>query len=317
MLCHAAAGILCAAACKPRPRCVSSIAPPHVESFVAPSAWTEWSLRDVGLLDATVASLAVGAAFAAASSGGRGEAQPTRAAAAERAVREAERAVAESVAHSPCNGPNMDLLDALEEADREAARANQPSAPLPRDPNELPSVLERAWRHRRRRGPSPRMMAAPPEALPDIVVPSCDAADERLWVPQTDCLSFRPLCLCVSQGYYVNLLRFVGGGTLGCHRHSSPVHAHTIRGSWGYKEHSWTARPGTYVFEPPGETHTLVVGEEEMVALFHVTGALLYCDPENPEAITGFDDVFTKLEKARKHYEAVGLGADYVQRFVR
>ncbi len=103
---------------------------------------------------------------------------------------------------------------------------------------------------------------------------------------------------------------------LGCHRHSSPVHAHTIKGTWGYLEHDWQARPGTYVFEPPGETHTLTVGDEEMIAMFHVTGALLYCDPETGE-VTGFDDVFTKLEKARKHYEKVGLGADYVDQFVR
>ena len=160
-------------------------------------------------------------------------------------------------------------------------------------------------------------MSAPVEALPDIVIPSIsEPEDERLWVPQTDCLSFRPLCLCVSQGYYVNLLRFTGGGTLGCHRHASPVHAHTIKGTWGYKEHDWQAGPGTYVFEPPGETHTLTVGPEEMITLFHVTGALLYCDPETGE-VTGFDDVFTKLEKAKAHYEACGLGADYVQQFVR
>ena len=35
-------------------------------------------------------------------------------------------------------------------------------------------------------------MSAPAEALPDIVVPTIDSTeDERLWVPQTECLSFR------------------------------------------------------------------------------------------------------------------------------
>ena len=64
--------------------------------------------------------------------------------------------------------------------------------------------------------------AAPEGALPDIVIPSIfnlsdwktdDAEDEdpRVWVPQTECLSFRPLCFCTSQGYYVNLLKFKGG----------------------------------------------------------------------------------------------------------
>jgi hypothetical protein len=27
--------------------------------------------------------------------------------------------------------------------------------------------------------------------------------------------------------------------------------------------------------------------------------------------------VFTKLEKARQHYEATGLGADFVSRYIR
>ena len=171
--------------------------------------------------------------------------------------------------------------------------------------------------------------AAPEGALSDIVIPSIfnlsdwknandDEEDPRVWVPQTDCLSFRPLCFCTSQGYYVNLLKFTGGGILGRHRHSSPVHAITLKGSWGYREHGWHANPGTYVFEPPGETHTLVVDEDcdEMVALFHVTGSLLYVSEETDE-VTGFDDVFSKLEKARAWYEECGLGKEYADQFIR
>jgi len=175
--------------------------------------------------------------------------------------------------------------------------------------------------------------AAPEGALSDIVIPSVftggvfananigsDEEDEdpRVWVPQTDCLSFRPLCFCVSQGYYVNLLKFQGGGVLGCHRHPSPVHALTLKGSWGYKEHDWNAKAGTYVFEPPGETHSLIVDEDcdEMVAMFHVTGALIYVDPDSGD-VTGYDDVFTKLEKARDWYEQCGLGREYAEQFIR
>lgn len=80
-------------------------------------------------------------------------------------------------------------------------------------------------------------------------------------------------------------------------------------------EHSWRASPGTYVFEPPGETHTLLVDEEEMVAMFHVVGSLLYLDED--DNIVGFDDVFTKLEKAKAWYTECGLGADFVMQFVR
>ena len=176
---------------------------------------------------------------------------------------------------------------------------------------------------------SSAVAAAPEGALPDIVIPTVfnlsdwvgddqDTEDPRLWVKQTDCLSFKPLCFCTSQGYYVNLLRFTGGGVLGRHRHSSPVHALTLKGSWGYKEHEWHAQAGTYVFEPPGETHTLIVDDDcdEMVALFHVTGSLLYVSEETGE-VTGFDDVFTKLEKAREWYEECGLGREYADRLIR
>jgi len=248
-----------------------------------PSSWAEWTLQDVGLLDGAVFGLVAGGLYVASSRG---------------------------------SGENGGASDTETGDAPIAARDDSATRAAARDPNELPLFGDSAWSSRGRRGPPPRM-SAPPEALADIVVPSVhEPEDPRLWVPQTDCLSFRPLCLCVSQGYYVNLLRFKGGGTLGCHRHSSPVHAHTIKGEWGYLEHSWRAGPGTYVFEPPGETHTLVVGEAEMIALFHVTGALLYCDPNTKEVI-GFDDVFTKLEKAKRHYAACGLGEDYAMQFVR
>jgi 2,4'-dihydroxyacetophenone dioxygenase len=141
--------------------------------------------------------------------------------------------------------------------------------------------------------------------------------DPQDWVPQADGVWFRPLILHVSQGYYLNLLRVRQAGVLSRHRHSGPVHAFTLRGRWRYLEHDWVATAGDYAFEPPGETHTLVVPDdvEEMVTLFHVSGGYTYIDPYG--VALGYEDVFTKLETARRHYEAVGHGADYADRFVR
>jgi 2,4'-dihydroxyacetophenone dioxygenase len=142
----------------------------------------------------------------------------------------------------------------------------------------------------------------------------CDA---QHWVPQSADVWFRPLVLSVSQGYYVNILRVRASGVLSRHRHSGPVHALTLRGRWHYLEHDWVSAAGDYAFEPPGETHTLVVPEDvaEMATLFHVTGGYTYVDPYGKAL--GYEDVFTKLANARKHYEAIGLGADYANRFVR
>jgi 2,4'-dihydroxyacetophenone dioxygenase len=141
--------------------------------------------------------------------------------------------------------------------------------------------------------------------------------DERLWVPQSRDVYFRPLLLSASQGFFVNILKVRRSGVLSRHRHAGPVHATTLRGRWHYLEHDWWAEAGGYSFEPPGDIHTLVVpdGVEEMITMFHVTGAYIYVDPDgNP---TGVEDVFTKIAHARKHYEAIGLGADYVNQFIR
>ncbi|KAH6950931.1 RmlC-like cupin domain-containing protein [Fusarium avenaceum] len=141
--------------------------------------------------------------------------------------------------------------------------------------------------------------------------------EEKLWVPQTKDVWFRPLLFNVSQGYFVNLLRVRKSGILSRHRHAGPVHATVLKGRWHYLEHEWWAEEGSYAFEPPGDIHTLEVpeGVEEMITLFHVTGAYIYVDQHgNPEAV---EDVFSKLELAKEHYKNVGLGENFVQQFIR
>lgn len=167
------------------------------------------------------------------------------------------------------------------------------------------------------RARTPYQLPQAPDLVGDVVVPDAVAVDEAVWVPQSEWVSFRPLLMNVSQGYYVNLLRVRRAGVLSRHRHSGPVHAYVIRGSWHYLEHDWEAVEGTYAFEAPGETHTLIVpdGVEEMITWFHVTGGLVYVDPYG--AATGYEDVHTKIALARAHYDAVGLGADYVDQFIK
>jgi quercetin dioxygenase-like cupin family protein len=120
-----------------------------------------------------------------------------------------------------------------------------------------------------------------------------DGGDEQEWAPQSEDVAFRPLILNVTAGYYVNLLRVRASDVLSRHRHSGPVHAFTLRGEWHYLEHDWIAKTGDYVFEPPGETHTLVVPEyvSEMITLFHVTGGYTDVDPSGNAL--GYEDVFT------------------------
>ena len=100
----------------------------------------------------------------------------------------------------------------------------------------------------------------------------------------------------------MNLLRVRKSGVLSRHRHPQPVHGFVLKGEWRYLEHDWVATEGAYVYEAPGETHTLVVDPhvEEMITLFQVNGAMIYVDPDGKA--TGFDDVFTRIDKCRAHY---------------
>ncbi|KAK5788195.1 hypothetical protein VI817_009153 [Penicillium citrinum] len=140
--------------------------------------------------------------------------------------------------------------------------------------------------------------------------------DERLWVPQAKDVWFRPLCFNVSHGYFVNILRVRKSGILSRHRHTGPVHATVLRGRWHYLEHDWWAEEGGYAFEPPeGYAVEVPEGVNEMVTLFHVTGAYIYVDRDG--VALGIEDVFSKLQAARKHYEEVGLGASFADQFVR
>ena len=157
----------------------------------------------------------------------------------------------------------------------------------------------------------------PREAAAELVVPHAIPEDDRLWVPQQENVWFRPLCLSTTRGYWMNLLRVRCSGVLSRHRHPQPVHGFVLKGSWHYLEHDWTATEGSYVYEAPGETHTLVVEPDvpEMITLFQVNGAMIYVDPEGE--VLGYEDVFTKIDLCRQHFTAVGLGENFVEQFIR
>src|SRR5690625_4362246 len=157
----------------------------------------------------------------------------------------------------------------------------------------------------------------PQDAFSDLVIPDAIPDDERLWVPQRENVWFRPLCLSASDGYWTTLLRVRDTGVISRHRHPKSVHGIVLKGKWRYLEHDWVATKGSYVYEPPGETHTLVVDDDvdEMITFFMVNGAMIYVDPEGVPV--GYDDVFTRIELCRQHFEKVGLGGDYVKTFIR
>jgi AraC-like ligand binding domain. len=158
-----------------------------------------------------------------------------------------------------------------------------------------------------------------PGIQPEIAIQAIPE-DERIWVPQAPLVWFRPLLFNTVTGGWCNLLRVRKSGVLSRHIHPAIVVGYVIKGSWRYLEHDWIAKEGSFVFEPPGEIHTLVVdqdnqNEQEMITFFNISGAMVYLDDAGNQ--TRYEDVFSKIEMCRKHYEAVGLGADYVDQLIR
>lgn len=158
-----------------------------------------------------------------------------------------------------------------------------------------------------------------PGIQPEIAIAAIPD-DERVWVPQAPEVWFRPLLLNTVTGSWCNLLRVRKSGVLSRHIHPSVVVGYVIKGAWRYLEHDWVAREGSFVFEPPGEIHTLVVDEaageaQEMITFFNISGAMVYLDEYGNT--TGYEDVFTKIELCRQHYAKAGLGANYVDQFIR
>jgi quercetin dioxygenase-like cupin family protein len=152
--------------------------------------------------------------------------------------------------------------------------------------------------------------------VPEIVVEAIPA-DERAWVPQAEGVWFRPLLLNTVSGGWCNLLRVRRAGVLSRHRHPMVVTGYVIRGRWHYLEHDWVAEEGSFVYEPPGEIHTLTVPADcpEMSTVFNISGAMIYVDEAGRQ--TGYEDVWTKIDMCRRHYAACGLGAGYVEQFIR
>ena len=111
----------------------------------------------------------------------------------------------------------------------------------------------------------------------------------------------------LTRGQWINLLKVTGEGRVNRYRHAGgQVLGYCIQGSWRYLERDWVARPGTLVYEPPGDIHTLVVdGAQEMITLFVLEGTVQYLDDD--DRLIYQDDVYSKLERYLSFCEQEGI----------
>ena len=83
-------------------------------------------------------------------------------------------------------------------------------------------------------------------------------------------------------GTFAVRIKFAAGVLLPPHKHTGVVFAYTLAGSWSYLEYASSPpnQAGTYLYEPPGSTHTLKVSDDaaETDVIFVITGAMLVMD---------------------------------------
>ena len=88
----------------------------------------------------------------------------------------------------------------------------------------------------------------------------------------------------VEAGLWVIRNRFQPGLVVERHKHTGCVHAFTLSGSWKYVEYPEVNRAGSYLFEPAGSVHTLIVPEDNTEVTdvwFAIQGANLNLDEDD------------------------------------
>jgi 2,4'-dihydroxyacetophenone dioxygenase len=113
-------------------------------------------------------------------------------------------------------------------------------------------------------------------ALPEGYV----ADESSPWLPFIPNVKIKHLTFDIRSNTFTHVLAVEAGGRLNRHRHRGPVIAYALEGSWYYLEYDWVAKPGDFVRESPGRTHTLM-SENGMKTFFSLTGPV---DGENGEA---------------------------------
>ena len=123
-----------------------------------------------------------------------------------------------------------------------------------------------------------------PDGIPEVFYADTTSDDMRYYVPLTETVFTRPLFISPAQNRWCDILMATGPGLVNRHYHPHQVFGYTLSGKWGYLEHDWTATAGDFLYEAPGEAHTLVAYEHEdpMRIFFNVTGPLIWLD-ENGE----------------------------------
>lgn len=110
----------------------------------------------------------------------------------------------------------------------------------------------------------------------------CIDGDDLPWVPFTpynDRVEMKYFKIDPVRGELVLLMKAPADMELARHHHTGTVIVYTVQGSWKYREHDWTAHPGSCVYETAGTRHTpQAVGSGELLMFVVMQGELVYLD---------------------------------------
>lgn len=107
-------------------------------------------------------------------------------------------------------------------------------------------------------------------------------------------------------GTFVTLLRAPADVLLPKHHHCGIVIVYTVKGSWKYLEHAWTAVEGSVVYETAASTHTPTgCGTGEIITLNVQVGDSIYLDDKG--AVLAIENWKSMLERHLAWHRARGL----------
>ena len=161
---------------------------------------------------------------------------------------------------------------------------------------------------------------APNQRSREHFIANIDLEDGPHWVPYADGVWIQLCHFNVTSGGFSVVLKGLPGAALGTHYHIGTVRGFTMRGQWRYLEHDWVAKPGTFIYEPAGEAHTLVITDdspEPALIFFAVDGGLIYLDKAVDGGFAAYEDGFTALELCRRYYREAGFDVRKLDALVR
>lgn len=156
----------------------------------------------------------------------------------------------------------------------------------------------------------------PTKTAGDAKTMFCDTIDTALidveslpWMPfapYSDEIFVKLIKVDPIRGEWTTLLKLPPHSELPMHHHSGTVMVWTVTGSWRYKEHSWVATAGSFVFETAASRHTPVtVGDDEVITLNIVQGDWNVMSPEG--AVLAIENWKSMVERYTHFCKSRGL----------